>query len=673
MLTSRAWWFLCISLLVLLLGLGIGSSALTLVPLSLILWFGGEWLLFAVRIPLAVRRLRVLREVYDERGVVATLWAGRTFEVGIRLEGTGPLRLPYVALADRPAFAVAYLDGPLTADGTVGGADGLEIRYRIRCRGPGLARFEGAAVQVADFQGFFYHTAFVPGVVVYRVLPVLVENGHPTPTLKRDNQLPPPGVHRLRRPGSASELLDLRDYLPGDPPKTIAWKVSARRDRLVTKVFESEAPVRCTLFVDASHSVRVPSVHGSALGRLVEIAAAALQANSDARDLTGLCLFDEYDSKMVRPDRSPVHVTRMLQTLADAAALAPAATGVDPDQLIPLAYAFARQVYPQFMRPAVNDMPFWQEWFDSTPGYTRRKFSLINYLFRRKRTIAYAAMWLLPPALLLGDGLVTWIALARFTPTLWRLSLTLLVFDAVAAFALFAAVILFLIVTDRHRRLARYRKLVAALLSVRYGLAPGGLSALLEDDDAFTLLTQRFLGEHHVPYTLPLYDRAGRYLFAAPKKIGVLASALLRAVGRGRDNELFVLLADLLELDDAINPLLKAVRVAVGRHHQVMLIVPWPSGMRPPHPNPPPQGGREQHNPPPPAGGGQGGGDEEEWTGRLPVVLGRAATRRFHRAYYRIRRTFARLGVQVVCAVGEEPVALILQRLNRLRAAGRRR
>jgi hypothetical protein len=92
--------------------------------------------------------------------------------------------------------------------------------------------------------------------------------------------------------------------------------------------------------------------------------------------------------------------------------------------------------------------------------------------------------------------------------------------------------------------------------------------------------------------------------------------------------------------------------VAVGRHHQVMLIVPWPSGMRPPTEEPE---------------------EEEAWTGRLPVVLGRAATRRFHLAYYRIRRTFARLGVQVVCAISEEPVALILQRMNRLRTAGRRR
>ena len=40
--------------------------------------------------------------------------------------------------------------------------------------------------------------------------------------------------------------------MPGDPPRTIAWKVSARRDRLITKEFESEVPVRCTLFLDTS-------------------------------------------------------------------------------------------------------------------------------------------------------------------------------------------------------------------------------------------------------------------------------------------------------------------------------------------------------------------------------------------------------------------------------------
>src|SRR5262249_26374502 len=96
------------------------------------------------------------------------------------------------------------------------------------------------------------------------------------------------------------------------------------------------------------------------------------------------------------------------------------------------------------------------------------------------------------------------------------------------------------------RRLLPLRQKLAAPLSVHYGLAPGGLAMLLEDDERMGTYLQRFLAEHHVPYPFPLYDREGRYLFAAPHKATVLANALLRAVGKSHDNELYVLLADLL-------------------------------------------------------------------------------------------------------------------------------
>src|SRR5262249_56847672 len=125
--------------------------------------------------------------------------------------------------------------------------------------------------------------------------------------------------------------------------------------------------------------------------------------------------------------------------------------------------------------------------------------------------------------------------------------------SAFGSIASFAAAIVF---GERIRRIHTWRKRLAALLAVRYGPVPGGLAALLEDDDQFSLVLQRFLGEHRVPYTLPLYDGQGRYQFAAAGKIPVLANALVQAVGRGRDNELFVLLADVLEIDQGVEPLL---------------------------------------------------------------------------------------------------------------------
>src|SRR5262249_46973757 len=173
------------------------------------------------------------------------------------LRGGG--RLPYVAVSDPVPFGVEHVEGETNLDGEVSGERPLELRYRVRCPVAGQARFEGLRVRLAGFQGVFYRSVFLRAPAVYPVRPAPVaELRGGLPRLKEHNQLLPPGVHRLRQPGSGSELLDLRDYQPGDPPRTIAWKVSARRDRLITKEFESEVPVRCTLFLDTSTSVRLP-------------------------------------------------------------------------------------------------------------------------------------------------------------------------------------------------------------------------------------------------------------------------------------------------------------------------------------------------------------------------------------------------------------------------------
>src|SRR5262249_19605884 len=160
------------------------------------------------------------------RGPVDTLWAGRPFDVAVDLSLDTALGLPHLAVADRVPFAALLLEGQTEAAGPMARGVALTLGYRIRPPAPGRARFEGLRLRLADLQGFFYFETFVAAVVEYRVLPVLTDAGGRPAAHKRHNLLPPPGIHRLRRPGSGSELLDLRDYLPGDPPKTIAWKVS---------------------------------------------------------------------------------------------------------------------------------------------------------------------------------------------------------------------------------------------------------------------------------------------------------------------------------------------------------------------------------------------------------------------------------------------------------------
>lgn len=628
-----------------------------LVGLTLGLWFVFEWLSFRLRVLSLSRWLRVERELSDERGPADSLWVGRPFQVRTMVRNSGRLAVPFVALEDHGTLPTepaegARFEGALPAGGEV------ELRYAVRPSAPGRARWDGVRVRVADLQGFFQHTAFVRALTAGRILPPLVDvSGHMT-TVKRHNLMPPPGQHRHRRPGSGSELLELRDYLPGDPPKTIAWKVSARRGRLITKQFESEVPVRCTLFVDASNSVRVGPSGRNALGGLAGIASAVAQACAGKRDFTGLCLFDEKGAHSVRPGRGPRHLAHVLNLLADAAGLAPTSGQAPVETTVPRAYALARQVYPELLAPAVNRVPFWLPWLAPPPAYVKRQPGWLDRLYR-------GLPFLLPVYWFLGLGVVAilWLAVSAFINTVQgldvgsiRLRLLLILLSGFALTLAYLRVPQALFFPLR-RRLYAWRKPVSAILSVRYGLRPGGLELLLEDDDRFGDYAQRFLAEHLVPCPLPLYDRRGHYLFASVGKVGVLGDALVQAVGKGRDNELFVLLVDLLELSDELDPLLRAVKVALGRHHRVLVVCAWPPDLPPPADVP---------GVAPPAAVGAG-------ADALKAALRGTTAARFQDAYRRLRRTFGRLGVRVIVAGRDDAPRLILERLELMRVQGVRR
>lgn len=622
MLTPRGWLLFVAILLVAGVGLAAGNAVLSLVGCTLLGWFLFQWLWFAARLRLIEGKIQIERLVTHHHGVAESLWAGGRFNVQVRLINAGGWRLPIVHAVDRVLPLAEVLRETMENCGPLAGGEPLEIRYRARCAACGLVRFDGVRLAISDLQGFFVHVLFVRDGKTLRVLPALVDARGRLAGLKRHNQLPLLGHHAHRRPGTGSELLDLRDYLPGDPPKMIAWKASARRDRLMTKEFESEVPVRCTLFVDRSQSVRVGGPGNNALSRLVDIASAVAQASAARKDLTGLCLFDEHEVRYLRPARSARHLAAVMNALAEAAAEMPSADDVPVSRLLPLAFGAAQDLYPEFLRAENNAFPFWLPWWSPHPAYARRhsQYSL-------------GARWSRPLA---SIGLRFLAALRDVAARYWL---------------------------PDHQSYRR-RKLLAAFFSVRYGLAPGGLAMLLEDDELFARYAQRFLTEHQVAAPLAFYDALGRYQFASTGKLDVLAGTFLRAVGRGHDNELFVLAVDLLELDDRLGKLLAAVKVALARHHQVLVVCPWPRGF-----------------PLPPRDARTHAATSED---RFPLELARfirsatvqamarkATVLRMHRAFAGVRRSFGKLGVPVLCAADEDATALILARLERLRTLER--
>jgi uncharacterized protein (DUF58 family) len=69
------------------------------------------------------------------------------------------------------------------------------------------------------------------------------------------------GLHRSPYFGQSVEFVQHREYVAGDDPRRIDWKVWSKTDKYYIKQYEEETNMRCTLLVDVSESMQFGSVN----------------------------------------------------------------------------------------------------------------------------------------------------------------------------------------------------------------------------------------------------------------------------------------------------------------------------------------------------------------------------------------------------------------------------
>ena len=103
------------------------------------------------------------------------------------------------------------------------------------------------------------------------------------------------GMHRSPFHGFSVEFAEHRPYMPGDPLKSIDWKVWARSDRYLVKQYTEETNLRCHLLLDLSGSMgfRSPRAAMSKLEYAQSLAAALAYLMIHQQDAVGALLFAE--------------------------------------------------------------------------------------------------------------------------------------------------------------------------------------------------------------------------------------------------------------------------------------------------------------------------------------------------------------------------------------------
>ena len=382
--TRRVQLFAVAGMIGLFLGLFRGQTVLSLLSLSSLLWILSEWLLFSWHVRFQIPSIKPFRMINGEREANRSLWADRTVEVRVQL--TNEIRLWGVTLdlldvipenlellhsevkRNRQSNSwlvrnfVSFIN---SADNDVVNQRRLEPgqlqsawSYSARVRAAGNVVFPGFRITLQSTHHLYRFEKFIPCEQSFRALPSFVDAGEYRSLTKKSNVILRHGVHRLLRSGMGSELLELKEYAPGDPFKSIAWKVSAKRDQWMTRQYESEVPARVQLLVDGSRTSRVGGFGFRLIDQMTFVAASIGRMATSAGDAVGGVLFDERGMRRLPPMSGEKGFQILLRALADFSINPSPPPCLLNQRMIDAAWGLISQQFPDLLDFKVNEFPF---------------------------------------------------------------------------------------------------------------------------------------------------------------------------------------------------------------------------------------------------------------------------------------------------------------------------
>ena len=125
------------------------------------------------------------------------------------------------------------------------------------------------------------------------------------------------GLRRLRRAGSGSDFESLREYVPGDAFRAIAWQATARRGKTIVVERTVERSQTVMLVLDAGRLMTAPVAGQRKFDYALTAALALAGRAAHADDKVGLLAFAGGIVDYVAPGARPAHAALIARRIAD--------------------------------------------------------------------------------------------------------------------------------------------------------------------------------------------------------------------------------------------------------------------------------------------------------------------------------------------------------------------
>jgi uncharacterized protein (DUF58 family) len=190
------------------------------------------------------------------------------------------------------------------------------FRYSIEPQVRGDLRFSPAWLRIVSPLRLWLLPARVGAGSVMRVFPNYAAVTRYA-LLAVDHRLSQIGVLKRRRRGEGMDFHQLREYRDGDPPRSIDWKATSRRVKMISREYQDERDQQVVFLLDCGRRMNARddeaglSHFDHSLNAILLMAFVAIRQG----DAAGLLTFGADENRYIAPQKSPSTINQFLNAL----------------------------------------------------------------------------------------------------------------------------------------------------------------------------------------------------------------------------------------------------------------------------------------------------------------------------------------------------------------------
>jgi len=196
----------------------------------------------------------------------------------------------------------------------LGSGKDAHIRYSLRPVERGEYHFGAIRVFVSSFLKLIERRFSFEQNAMLPVYPSFIQM-RKYELLAIHNKLMSGGIKKIRRIGQTTEFDQIKEYVAGDDIRTINWKATARRDKLMVNKYQDEKsqPVYC--LVDMGRNMKMPFEQMALLDYAINASLVISNIAHIKSDKPGLITFTHEIKTHIKAERRNSQMSRILEAL----------------------------------------------------------------------------------------------------------------------------------------------------------------------------------------------------------------------------------------------------------------------------------------------------------------------------------------------------------------------